>query len=131
MPKVRRTKTPLKAAPVVESDAAGFADTRPVGDHEGVAGSGVAVDDLVSSVGFIGEAGDSADCCELLKDIERVVQDDDDAGSAEAHDNVAGSAKFTLKKDGSEFEDEDYCTPYAGPQSVEHQALHLPRLLWM
>ena len=36
-----------------------------------------------------------------------MVQDDDDAGSAEAHDNVAGSAKFILKKDGAEFEDED------------------------
>ena len=35
VPTVRRTKTPLKAAPVVESDAAFFADTRPVGDHEG------------------------------------------------------------------------------------------------
>ena len=57
-----------------------------------------------------------------------MVHDDDDAGSAEAHDNVAGSAKFTLKKDGAEFEDEEYCTPYAGPQSVEHQALHLPRV---
>ena len=82
----------------------------------------------MSSVGFIRKVGDSADCRELLKDIERVVQDDDDAGSAEAHDNVAGSAKFTLKKDGAELEDEEYCTPYAGPQSVEHQALHLPRV---
>ena len=51
VPIVRRTKTPLKAAPVVESDAAGFADTRPVGDHEGVAGSSAVVDDLVSSIG--------------------------------------------------------------------------------
>ena len=50
-----------------------------------------------SSVGFIREVGESADCRELLKDIERVVHDDDDAGSAEAHDSVAGSAKFTLK----------------------------------
>ena len=49
---------------------------RPVGDHEGVAGSGVAVDDLVSSVGFIREVCDSTDC-RLLKDIERVVHDDD------------------------------------------------------
>ena len=57
-----------------------------------------------------------------------MVHDDDDAGSAEANDRVAGSAKFTLKKDGAEFEDEEYCTPYAGPQSVEHQALHLPRV---
>ena len=65
VPIVRRTKTPLKAAPVVESVAAGSADTRPVGDYEGVAGSGVAVDDLVSSVGFIEEAGDSADCREM------------------------------------------------------------------
>ena len=129
VPIVRRTKTPLKAAPVVESVAAGFADTRPVGDHEGVAGSGVSVDDLLSSVGFIEEAGDSADCRETLKDIDRVVHDDDDdAGSAEAHDRVAGSARFTLKKDGAEFEDEEYCTPYAGPQAVEHQALHLPRV---
>ena len=40
---------------------------RPIEDHEGVAGSGVAVDDLVSSVGFIREVGDSADCRELLK----------------------------------------------------------------
>ena len=47
MPIVRRTKTSLKAAPVVESDAAGFADTRPVGDHEGVARSSAVVDDLV------------------------------------------------------------------------------------
>ena len=100
VPIVRRTKTPLKAAPVVESVAGGSADTRPVGDYEGVAGSGVAVDDLVSSV------GDSADCREMLKDIDRVVHDDDDAGSAEAHDRVAGSARFTLKKDGAEFEDE-------------------------
>ena len=38
------------------------------------------------------------------------MHDDDDAGSAEAHDSVAGSAKFTLKKDGVEFEDEEYCT---------------------
>ena len=128
VPIVRRTKAPLKAAPVVESAAAGSADTRPVGDHEGVAGSGAAVDDLVSSVGFIRKVGDSSDCRELLKDIERVVHDDDDAGSAEAHDSVAGSAKFTLKKDGAEFEDEEYCTPYAGPQSVEHQALHLSRV---
>ena len=101
---------------------------RPVGDHEGVAGSGVAVDDLVSSVGFIREVGDSADCREMLKDIELVVHDDDDAGSAEAHDRVAGSAKFTLKKDGAEFEDEEYCIPFAGAQSVEHQALQLPRV---
>ena len=76
---------------------------RPIGHHEGVAGSGVAVDDIVSIVGFLWEVGDSADCRELLKDIERVVHDDDDAGSAEAHDSVAGSAKFTLKKDGAEF----------------------------
>ena len=27
-----------------------------------------------------------------------MVHDDDDAGSAEAHDRVAGSARFTLKK---------------------------------
>ena len=27
-----------------------------------------------------------------------------------------------------EFEDEEYCTPYAEPQSVEHQALHLPQV---
>ena len=53
-----------------------------------VAGSSVAVDDLVSSDGFIREAGDSADCREMLKDIERVVHDDDDAGSAEAYDMV-------------------------------------------
>ena len=33
----------------------------------------------------------------MLKDIERVEHDDDDAGSAEAHDSVARSAKFTLK----------------------------------
>ena len=52
------------------------------------------------------------------------VHDDDDAGSAEAHDN----ARLTLKKDGAEFEDEKNCTPYAGPQSVERQALHLPRV---
>ena len=38
----------------------------PVGDHEGVAGSGVAVDDLVSSFGYMREAGDSADCREML-----------------------------------------------------------------
>ena len=57
-----------------------------------------------------------------------MVHDDGDAGSAEAHDRVAGSARFTLKKDGPEFEDEEYCTPYAGPQLVEHQALHLPRV---
>ena len=138
VPIVRRTKAPLKAAPVVESAAAGSADTFRISDGadaqpseggaEAVRGSGVAADDLVSSVGFIREVGDSADCRELLKDIERVVHDDDDAGSAEAHDNVAGSAKFTLKKDGAEFEDEEYCTLYAGPQSVEHQALHLPRV---
>ena len=151
VPIVRRTKAPLKATPVVESAAAGSdafriigggdaqpngdgaeavpdGVARPVGDHEGVAGSGVAVDDLVSSVGFIREVGDFADCWELLKDIERVVHDDDDAGSAEAHDNVAGVPSFTLKKDAAEFEDEEYCTPYAGPQSVEHQALHLPRV---
>ena len=145
VPIVRRTKAPLKAAPVVESAAGGSADTfrvsdggdaqpnghgaeavpdglaRSIGDHEGVAGSGVAVDDLVSSVGFIREVGDSADGRELLKDVERVVPDDDDTGSAEAHNGVAVSAKFTLKKDGAEFEDEEYCTP-----SVEHQALHLP-----
>ena len=82
----------------------------------------------MSSVGFIREVGDSADGRELLKDIERVVHDDDDAGSAEVLDSVAGSAKFTLKNDGAEFEDEEYCTPYAGPQSIEHQALHLPRV---
>ena len=128
VPIVRRTKTPLKAAPVVESVAAGSADTRPVGDHEGVAGSSAVVDDLVSNIGYVREAGDSADCREMLKDIDRVVHDDDDDGSAEAHDRVAGSARFTLKKDGAEFEDEEYCTPYAGPQSVEHQALHLPRV---
>ena len=86
----------LKVVPVVESVDAGCADTRPVGDHEGVAGNGVTVDDLVSSLGFFEEAGDSADCREMLKDIDRVVHDDDDAGSAEAHDRVAGSAKFTL-----------------------------------
>ena len=106
----------------------GAADTRPVGDHEGVARSSAVVDDPVSSIGYVREAGDSADCRETLKDIDRVVHDDDDAGSAEAHDRVAGSARFTLKKDGAEFEDEEYCTPYAGPQSVEHQALHLPRV---
>ena len=44
------------------------------------------------------------------------------------HSIVAGNAKFTLKKDGAEFEEEEYCTPYAGPQSVEHQTLHLPRV---
>ena len=74
------------------------------------------------------------DCREMLKDIDRVVHDDDDAGSAEAHDRVAGTARFTLKKDGAEFEDEEYCTPYAGPQSVESQALHFPRVrgcFWM
>ena len=81
----------------------------------------------MSSVGFVRKVGDSADCRELLKDIERVVHDDDDAGSAEAHDRVAGSARFTLKKDGAEFQDEANCTPHAGPQSVERQALHLPR----
>ena len=97
MPIVRRTKKPLLAAPVVESDVAGSAGTRPVGDHEGVAGSSAVVDDLVSSIGYIREVGDSADCREMLKDIERVVHDDDDAGSAEAHDRVAGSARFTLK----------------------------------
>ena len=128
VPIVRRTKTPLKAAPVVESVVAGSADTRPVEGNEGVAGSGVVVDDLVSSIGYIREAGDSADCREMLKDIDRVAHDDDDDGSAEAHDRVAGSARFTLKKDGAEFEDEEYCTPYTGPQSVEHQALHLPRV---
>ena len=111
VPIVRRTKTSLKAAPVVESDAAGFANTRPVGDHEGVARRSAVVDDVVSSIGYIGEAGDSADCREMLKDIERVVHDDDDAGSAEAHDRVAGSARFTLKKDGAELEDEEHCTP--------------------
>ena len=108
----------------MESDAEGFVDTRP----EGVVGSCAVDDDLVSSIGYIREAGDSADCREMLKDIERVVHDDDDAGSAEAHDSVGGSARFTLKKDGAKFEDEEYCTPYAGPQSVEHQALHLPRV---
>ena len=128
VPIVRRTKTPLKVALVVESDVAGSADTRPVGDHEGVAWSSAVVDDLVSSIGYIREAGDSADCREMLKDIHRVVHDDDDAGSAEAHDRVVGSARFNLKKDGAEFEDDEYCTPYAGPQSVEHQALHLPRV---
>ena len=35
----------------------------------------------------------------MLKDIDRVVHDDDDAGSAEAHDRVAGSARFTLCKE--------------------------------
>ena len=90
----------------MEADAAGFADTRPVGDHERVAGSSAVVDDAVSSIGYIREAGDSADCREMLKDIGRVVHDDDDDGSAEAHDRVAGSARFTLKKDGAEFEDE-------------------------
>ena len=124
VPIVRRTKTPLKAALVVESVAAGSADTRPVGDHERVAGSSAVVDDLASSIGYIREAGDSADCREMLKGTDRVVHV---AGSAEAHDRVAGSARFTLK-DGAEFEDEEYCTPYAGPQSVEHQALHLPRV---
>ena len=141
MPIVRRTKAPLKAAPVVESASSGCADTFRIshgGDaqpnedgaeavpdvlarsiDEEAAGSGVVTDDLVSSVGFIREVGDSANCREMLKDIERVVHDDDDAGSAEAHDNVAESAKFTLKSDGTEF---------AGPQSVEHQALHLPRV---
>ena len=108
VPIVRRTKKPLKVVPVVESVDAGSADTRPIGDHEGVAGNGVTVDDLASSVGFIEEAGGSADCREMLKDIDRVVHDDDDGGSAEAHDRVAGSAKFTLKKDGAEFEDEEY-----------------------
>ena len=82
----------------------------------------------MSSIGYIREAGDSADCREMLKDIERVVHDDDDAGSAEAHDRVGGSARFTLNQDGAEFEDEEYCTLHAGPQSVEHQALHLPRV---
>ena len=125
VPMVRRTKTPLKAAPVVESEVAGSADTRPVGDHEGVAGSSAVVDDLVSSIGYIREAGDSADCREMLKDSDREVHDDDDAGSSEAHDRVAGSARFTLKKVGAEFEDEEYCTSYARPQSVEHQSLHL------
>ena len=80
------------------------------------------------SFGYIREAGDSADCREMLKDIDRVVHDDDDADSPEAHDRVAGSARFTLKKDGVEFADEEYCTPYAGPQSFEHQALHLQRV---
>ena len=84
MPVVRRTKKPLKVVPVVESVDAGSADVRPVGDHEGVVGSSAVVDDLVSSIGYIREAGDSADCSEMLKDIERVVHDDDDAGSAEA-----------------------------------------------
>ena len=148
----RRTKAPLKAAPVVETACAGSADTfrisdgvdaqpnedgagavpdrlaRPIGDHEGIAGSGVATDDLVSSIGFIGEVGDSADCREIFKDIDRVVHDDDDAGSSEAHDNVAESAKFTLMRDGTEFVYEEYCTPYAGSQSVENQSLHLPRV---
>ena len=67
VPIVRRTKTPLTAALVVESDAAGFADTRPVGDHEGVAGSSAVVDDLVSSIGYIRESGDPADCREFVK----------------------------------------------------------------
>ena len=79
MPIVRRTKAPLKAALVVESAAAGSGDTfritdggdaqpngdgaeavpdglaRPIGDHEGVAASGVPAGDLVSSVGYIME----------------------------------------------------------------------------
>ena len=74
VPTVRRTKTPPKAAPVVESVAAGSADTRPVGDHEGVAGSSVAVDDLVSSIGYIGAAGDSADCRECMTTMMLAVQ---------------------------------------------------------
>ena len=41
------------------------------------------------------EVGDFADCWELLWDIERV---DDDVRSADAHDSVAGSAMFTLRK---------------------------------
>ena len=45
-----------------------------------------------------------------------------------AHDRVGGSARFTLKKDGAEFDDEECCTPYAGPPSVAHQAMHLPRV---
>ena len=100
----------------------------PIGDHEGIARSGIATDDLVSSIGYIGEVGGSADCREIFKDMERVVHDEDDTGSTEAHDNVAESAKFTLKRDGTEFEDEEYCTPYAGSQSIEHQSLHLPRV---
>ena len=35
----------------------------------------------------------------------RADSSQDHAGSAEAHDRVAGSAMFTLKKDRSEFED--------------------------
>ena len=45
---------------------------------------------LESPIGFIREVGDSADGRDLLKDIERVVHDDVDAGSAEAHDSVLG-----------------------------------------
>ena len=115
-----RTKAPLKAAPVVESAAAGSADTfrindggdaQPNGDGAEAVPDGLArPDDLVSSVGIIreGQCRGARQCC--------------------------GSAKFTLKKEGAVFEDEEYCTPYAGPPSVEHQALHLPassRLLWM
>ena len=138
VPIIRWTKAPLKAAPVVELGAAGSADIFRISDggdaqHNGDGaeadpGSGVAVDDLMSSVGFIAEVGASVEGRELLKDIERVLHDDDDAGSAEAHDCVVGSAKFTLQKDGAEFEDEEYCTPFAGPQSVEHQGMHHPRV---
>ena len=75
-------KKPLKAAPVVQSDVGRFRRHSAVGDHEGVAGSSAVVDDLVSSIGYIREAGDSADCREMVKDIDRVVHDDDDAGSS-------------------------------------------------
>ena len=48
------------------------------------------VDDFVSSIGYSWEAGDSPDCRDMFKDIDLVVHDDDDVGSAEAHCRVAG-----------------------------------------
>ena len=50
--------------------------------------AGPRTDDLESSIGFVREVGDSGDGRELLKDTERVVHDDVDADSAEAHDSV-------------------------------------------
>ena len=117
VPVIRRAR-PLKVVPVVEigSDGAFAMDGHSGGDL------GLAIEPVREV------AGSSAEGRELLKDIERVVDDDDDIGHAEASDKIASNTAFSLKKDSVKYEDELYCTPFSGSHSVAHQALHLPRV---
>ena len=81
----------------------------------------------ISAIEHVGEDADEPTRA-LLKDIDRIVDDGDDGVHAEASDRIAKDTTFTMKRDDVKYEDELLCIPFAGPQSTEHQAMHLPRL---